>query len=168
MELLGRWVVGLAGAALCCGLALSLTPRGRVHRVLRLVCGMVMVIALISPLMDIDIGELSVNSAYYRERLGDLQGRTQETSDRLSRTIIEEECAAYILDKAQVIGLDIQAVSVTAKWGDEGWFYPCEAHITANGGSEEQRGRLAAFIEGELGIERERQYWDGKEDVVSE
>lgn len=160
MEFLGKWIAGLAAAALICGLALNLTPSGRVQKVLRLVCGMVIIVALISPLADFDIGALSLNSAYYRSRLSDLEDMAKETGDRLSRTIIEEECAAYILDKAQVIGISIERISVRAKWGDEGLFYPYEMSILAEG-SDEQKDLLSMYVEGELGIERVRQHWDG-------
>ena len=162
MTAIGQWIVGLAASALIAGIALGVTPKGRVRNVLKLVTGAVMVIALVSPVLQFDLSLFSVNAEQFREELNAVQGNVDEAADRLSRDVIEQECAAYILDKAQGLGIKVGAVSVTAKWGDEGVFYPYEAHITAHLSSE-QKGVLSQAIEAELGIAPERQYWNGNE-----
>lgn len=159
VDAVGSWVKTIAGAGIITALALTLTPKGRVHRVLRLVCGCVMVIALVSPILSFDIDSFSMNAAYYRAELEDVQASVDETSNRLYRTIIEEESCAYILDKAQVIGLEVSSVTVTAKWGD-GYFYPYELFIDAQG-TQQDKDALLQAIEGELGIPSERQNWNG-------
>lgn len=159
---IGQWILGLAASALIAGLALAVTPKGRVRNILKLVTGAVMVIALVSPVMHFDLSLFSVNAELAREELQAVQENVDETGDRLNRDIIERECAAYILDKAQGLGIDVQSVSVTAKWGDEGVFYPYEAHIAARL-SGEQKVALSRAIEAELGIAPERQYWNGNE-----
>ena len=162
MTAIGQWIVGLAASALIAGLALGVTPKGRVRSVLKLVTGAVMMIALVSPLTRFDLGLFSVNAEESREQLQTVQGNVDEAGGRLSRSVIEQECAAYILDKAQGLGIQVEAVSVTAKWGDEGVFYPYEAHITAQL-SPDQKSALEEAIEAELGIAPERQYWNGNE-----
>jgi len=162
MHIIGQWVMGLAASALLTSLALAVTPKGRVRDVLKLVCGAVMVIALVSPLLRFDLASFSINAERFREELGAVQDNVSETGKRLTRDIIEKECAAYILDKAQVLGLSVQRVSVTAKWGDEEVFYPYEARIEARL-DEAQKGALSRAIEAELGIPPERQFWNGNE-----
>jgi stage III sporulation protein AF len=160
---IGRWIASVAASALISAIALGIAPKGRVHSVLRLVCGVVMVIALVSPVLNFNLDTFSLNAARYRQELSDILGNMTEAENTLTRTIIEDECAAYILDKAQVIGLSVQSVSVTAKWGDEGYFYPYETRISALGDSE-QKGALQRVVEGELGIPPERLYWNGSEE----
>jgi hypothetical protein len=162
MELLRAWVMGLAGAAVVTGLALSLTPKGRVRSVVRLICGAVMIIALVKPVLEFDFDAYSLGLARYRADMERITESARETSDRLQRTIIEEECSAYILDKAHILGLDCTKAEVTVKWGDEGYWYPYEAHLQING-PQEQLNRLAGLIEAELGIPRERQHWNSNE-----
>jgi hypothetical protein len=166
MGLLREWIMGLAGAAVVTGLALSLTPKGRVRSVMRLVCGAVMIIALIKPVIEFDFDAYSIGLARYRADMEHITASARETSDRLQRTIIEEECSAYILDKAHILGLDCTKAEVTVKWGDEGYWYPYEAHLQING-PQEQLNRLAGLIEAELGIPRERQHWSSDENQGS-
>jgi hypothetical protein len=158
MDIIRNWIIGVAGAAILTGIAISLTPRGRVHSVLKFVCGIVMVLSLVKPVMDIDFTVYSSSLAGYREKADILGLEAEETRDRLSRTIIEEECSAYILDKAQVLGLDTVSASVIAKWGDEGWWYPYEAYLEMKG-PKDQKNSLMRLIEADLGIPVGRQYW---------
>ena len=80
-----------------------------------------------------------------------------EEADRLNRTIIERECAAYILDKADALGLAVSSAAVTARWSEEGFWYPWESRAAC---SESDRETLSAVIEAELGIPAERQSWE--------
>lgn len=158
-EFLRSWVLSLTGAALLSAFALALTPQGRARSAVRLVCGVVTAIALVSPVLDFDFESYSMSLAAYRSAADQAAARLEETNDRLSRTIIEEECAAYILDKAQVLGLEMESASVTAKWGDADCWYPYEARLRA-GGDELARRYLSDLISSELGIAPERQYWE--------
>jgi len=162
MTFLREWIMSLCGVAVVSVIAMGLTPRGRVRSITKLVCGIVAIIALIKPVAGFDFGAYSMNLAQYREAMAGREEKLQNTNERLLRAIIEEECAAYILDKAQVLSVDTELVAVTAKWGDEGFWYPYEVRLELRSG-EGERERLAALIEAELGIPRERQYWSEDE-----
>lgn len=153
-ELIRMWILGLAGAAVFCALCSAVTPEGSVKRVQKLMCGVVMTLALISPLAELDMSGYSLNMAQFRRRAGEIGASAQEISDGLSRTFIEERCAAYILDKARLLGLEIETVKVTTQWSGEGVWYPVEAEI----GAEYDR-RLSEKIEEELGIPVQNQRW---------
>ena len=75
----------------------------------------------------------------------------------INQTIIERECAAYILDKADALGLAVSSAAVTARWSEEGFWYPWESRAAC---SESDRETLSAVIEAELGIPAERQSWE--------
>lgn len=158
IDMIRGWLLGIVGAAILSAIAMSLTPKGRVRDVTRLVCGIVMALSLIQPVLKLDFDAYSLNLSEYRGAADSITDSIQENNDRLSRLIIEEECAAYILDKAQVLGLTAVTASVTAKWGDEGCWYPYEAMLDIQG-AQSDKDRLAAIIESELGIPRERQSW---------
>ena len=157
-ELVREWILGLAGAAVFCALCSAVTPDGSVKRVQKLMCGVVMTLALTAPLAGLDMSGYSLNLAKFSRRAGEIGASAQEISDSLSRTFIEERCAAYILDKARLLGLEPGAVKVTAQWSGEGVWYPVEAEI----GAEYDR-RLSEKIEEELGIPAQNQRWSKNE-----
>ena len=147
------------GAAVFCALAAALCPEGRPKRVLRAACGVVMAAALLSPVAALDTEALPKAMARYSEAARRQAESAAESADRLNRTIIESECEAYILDKATQLGLDGLRAEVTARWSDEGFWYPWEARL---GGPESGRAELERLIEAELGIPAERQSWEAE------
>ena len=155
-QLLRQWVLGLTGASILSAVALSLTQKGRVRAVTQVTCGALLTICLISPVMEFDFTSYAQSLLRYRAGREDSAALLRDTNDALSKVIIEERCGAYILDKAQVMGLSVSAASVTVKRGDGDYYYPAAAQIT---GGEKADDRLLALIEAELGIPRESVTW---------
>ncbi len=158
MDAVRQWVLGLCGAAALCALALTLCPEGRVRKVLRCVCGAVMALQLLYPITGFDMDFYSSSAALYRQRAAEAAGSATAEADRLSRTIIEDECAAYILDKADELSCPLTGAEVSAVWSTDGYWYPWEA--TLRGGQGEGKAALARLIEAELGVPAERQHWE--------
>jgi len=157
-----EWVRAIAGAALICAAASALTPKGKVKGILKLVCGIVLIMAMINPLLDGTLPELSLDLSAYRQKADEIIGEAEEKENGLSRRIIEGEMEAYILDKARSLGATLESVEVAVKWGDEGCWYPHEVTITAELPPRE-KSLISNSIEAELGIPGERQYWSGNE-----
>ena len=153
-----EWVRAIAGAALICAAATAITPKGKVKGVLKLVCGIVLIIAMINPLVNQDLPTMSLDISDYRKQADEIIGSAEEKQNNLSRTIIENELEAYILDKAQSLDISLESVEVSAKWGDEGCWYPYEVKLSANITQMEQN-LISNSIEAELGVEKEKQYW---------
>ena len=158
-ELLREWVLSAAGAALLSALALTLTPEGRVRRVVRLLSGVVLALALVRPLAEFDFESYAASLAVGRAAAETAAGGWEETGRQLERSLIEAECAAYISDRAAELGLRPGAVSVTAKWGDALCWYPYEATLQAAADGP-ARLALAQRIEAELGIPAGRLHWE--------
>jgi len=137
-----------------CAVMLELCPKGAIKSIVKTLCGMVMAIALIGPLLNFDMPAYSINLAKYR-LIGEKAASAGQTEkDHLSRTIIEEECRAYILDKGKALGADIYDASVGLKWSGEGFWYPVDCEIKGN-----YHSGLASAISGELGIGELSQEW---------
>ena len=151
------WVRALCGAAVICAAAMALCPDGRVKRVLRLVCGLVMACALLSPVLELDFDAYSSALSGYGEAARAAAEGAQEEARLSSRGVIEEECAAYILDKAEALGLTGCSASVCAEWDSAGYWVPRSCRVCCPGGRSEA---LAAAIEADLGIPRSRQEWE--------
>jgi len=152
--------MGIAGAAIVCAVASEITPAGAVKNVQRIICGIVMAIAFVFPLISFDFGAYSINVAKYRDEADAITANAEEISNRYQRTIIEESSAAYILDKAESLSLDVSGAQVVAAWDSSGVWYL--ASVTVYGSYD---ARLSAYIESELGIEGEMQNWSGNEDA---
>lgn len=162
-EFAGEWVRGIAGAALVCAAAMVLTPKGRVKNVLKFICGIVLLCSMLNPIIKRNFQFLSMDMSQYRIKADEIAQDAQQSQNNLSRTIIENKLKAYILDKAKSLDAEIQDVSVSVKWGDEGCWYPYEARLRCNIPQKEMN-LISNAIESELGIPKERQYWSGYEE----
>ncbi len=150
-----EWLVGAAAASVLSALALALCPEGRVKSVLRLVCGIVCALALASPVLRLDVREISAGMAAYGQTARRITENEEEAEKMLERTYIEERCAAYILDKAAALDVPLAGASVLARWDetDRVW-YPWEAEL--DGVYDEA---LARAIEADLGVPAGSQRW---------
>ena len=85
-------------------------------------------------------------------------GKGEDYSKNLNRSIIEDKCRAYILDKADEIGAELSEVTVTAQWSSDGYWYPHEAEIVSSA-ADDQKSRLSDYIQTQLGISISDQNW---------
>lgn len=149
------WLVSVAAASILSAVAAALCPAGRVKAILRLVCGIVCALALISPVAQLDITALSASMEGYGREAQIIAENAEEEKKLLERTYIEERFAAYISDKAAALGVEAGAVTVQARWDDDTLvWYPYEATLGC-----ERSDALSREIEAALGIPAERQYW---------
>jgi len=158
MAALKDWILTLTVAALVSSIAMTLSPEGKVRRVVSLVCGLVTIIALLSPGVNFDISKFAKQSLELKKEAENFASDFEDKNDNLRRLIIEEECAAYILDKGQMLGILNITASVNAKWDTDGFWYPYSAEIVSDADAENKR-RLAQHLEAELGISDAMQTW---------
>ena len=161
-EFAGSWVRAIAGAALICAVAFALTPKGKVKSILKLICGIVLICAIVNPVINKNLPDMSMDMSKYREQADEITNNAKDTKNSLSRTIIEDKLKAYILDKAKSYNAQLDSVSVSVKWGDDECWYPYEVSLTASIGEKEKQ-LISNAIEADLGIPKERQYWSDNE-----
>lgn len=157
-EALQSWLHAVIYTGLICGIALVIAPHGRVKKALTILCGVAMCVAFISPLGGIDFESYSEAMAGFKIEAESFAADGESYSKNLNRTIIEDECEAYILDKAESLGAQLDEMEVLAVWSDEGYWYPAEVQIKGNF-SQAQRERVSSYIEAELGISADKQQW---------
>ena len=156
-EILSGWVRAIAGAAVFCAMAAALCPKGRARGVLALASGCVMLLALVSPVAQLDLTDFARASARWRESAAAVADGAGEAAGAMERRVIEAECAAYISSRADGLGLAPGGISVEARWSEEGYWYPWSCRIAAA-----ENAALSDAVEAELGIPRERQSWEGE------
>ena len=159
MGLVRQWLLGVTAAALVLALAEALAPEGGAKKVCRLAGGMAQLLAAAGPLTGLlDGGFLTRAVEGWRDKARSYELELEEKNDLFYLSIIEEETAAYVMDKAKEFGFDCQA-EVTYGYDEEGVPRPWE--VTARGSwTQEQREQLGRLLEEELGVPPKRQFYD--------
>lgn len=147
------WLLAVVSVSLLCAAADALMPPGAVRRVGRLVCGLVLMGAVISPLVRLDVerGQQWLDS--WLAARHSQEGELREIVGGQMKSIIESECAAYIVDKAAEFGWDCTA-RVECEDAGEGVYLPVRAELSGSL-TEEARARLVQIIEADLGIQED-------------
>ena len=147
------WLLGVVLTALAGGLARQLAPQGKEQSMVRLVSGLLLALAILRPLagngwdgLELPAGNFSLQS---REQAEIYRKNQQETLS----AIIAEKTEAYILDKANRLGLDCR-VHVTVSAGESG--IPLPRSVTVLGAYSPA---LAECMEEEVGIPAQHQIW---------
>lgn len=160
MEGVKNWLVTVTCTAMIIAVADSMTPAGTVKRIGMLTGGVVLVIALLSPLIRMDYAVLSTALVESRLHSGGYSAqRSSELSAQLMKTIIAEQAAAYILDKANDLGIRCE-VEVICGLTDDNIPYPAAVIISGNL-TGQQREELSRAVEADLAIRREMQTFEG-------
>ena len=132
-------------------------PPGPGRRVGKLVCGLALLSAVLSPLASLD---LDSGRQWLEDYLASLDGRTaelEETVNSQMKGIIEGEYAAYIVDKAAQLGLTCTA-QVECQADEDGLFLPVRTRVSGLL-SEAGRTQLAQAIQEDLGVPPEGQIY---------
>lgn len=163
MGLAGRWLTAVISVSLLCAVAGALMPQGAVKRVGRLVCGLVLLAAILSPLAELDVeaGQRWLDS--YLDSVDLRETELRETVNSQLKIIIEQKYTAYIVDKAAQLGLSCSA-RVECRETEEGLYLPVRAEVTGSWTVSAQ-GRLSQILSEELGIPIQSQIYINEEEA---
>ena len=122
------WLLALVAASLICALADALMPKGAVKRVGRLVCGLVLASAILSPLAGLDVES---GQSWLERHLASVEFQRAALEEEVNgqmKVIIEQEYAAYIVDKAAQLGAACSARTECRR--DGGLYLPQRVEVT--------------------------------------
>lgn len=150
------YLLSVSAAAVLLALVQTVLPQNAVKRVAAFSGGLLLMLAVLSPLVKISADELE-------QMLGQLRPDTEvvqqqaETAVRESMAVlIKQKCETYILDKAQQLGLTLR---VEVSLSEEG-VYPVPERVALIGyASSAQQQTLGNIISNDLGIPHHRQEW---------
>lgn len=159
MGFVRSWLLGVTAAALVLALAEALAPEGSVKRVCRLAGGMALLLAAAGPVLGVlDGSALTQAVEDWRGRSQRWEQELEEQNEQFYLAIIEEETAAYVMDKTKEFGFEC-AVEVTCGYDENG--VPCPWEVAARGEwTPERRARLERLLEEELGVPAQRQRYE--------
>ena len=162
MDGVRQWLLGIACTAMLLALAQAIAPEGGAKKACKLAGGLALLLAAVGPVLKLDDGAVARAAAEYQRSVERRQDALTEQTDLFYQTIIEEETAAYISDKAEALGMNC-AAEVTYYYGPDGEVRP-EAVVVRGEFTEDQRVKLSRALEGELGIPAQRQSFERVED----
>lgn len=150
MSFLKEWLLGVTAAALAVALAQALTPEGTAKKLLRLIGGLVLLLAVVRPLKGLAPEALPrpedlVPSAETAERAG----------EEVMKTLIAQKVGAYIVEKGSALGCPCTA-QVTVAEDESGWTIPWSVQVRGQWTAKEKK-ELSQLIARELDIPVERQ-----------
>ena len=145
---------GIIYTGVFCAVCMMASPGGRVRDALRIACACAMCIAVLSAVKQIDLDKYAEAVSAYNAEAEEYASLGEEYSKNENKSVIESAAEAYISDKAELMGVDVSAVEVTAEWSDEGYWYPYKAVITSDA-PEDKLKALEDTIKEDLGIEQQ-------------
>ena len=152
IEAVREWITSIVMVTMFLSVAQTVIPTGNIRKVFSFVGGLVLMVALLQPILEIDLDHMEFHREHYEDRVRECREELEETAGAEWEMIIEREIAAYISDKADSLGVEI-LVQVRAETETDGAL-ALSAELT--GPMSES---LAEYLEQELGIPRERQVW---------
>lgn len=158
MSAISQWLTALIGIALSAAIAECLIPQQSMKQILRLVSAVCIATMMLSAVLKAGYDDYASALRYqsiYPEWDADA---AEQQNEALNRTLIESECAAYILDKAESMGIPVLDASVSLRWDTRGYWVPDHAVITIPADAETPAA-LSDTITADLGIAANEQEW---------
>lgn len=151
------YLLSIVAVSLLTTLVRSCIPEGGVRRVASAVCGLLLTLCALSPLVTLD-GDTIAQSIWRIQMENETLRTGVEVKNRqLVSDIIKDKTRTYILDKAASMALSLEVEVEMQDGGD----YPYPYRVTLTGViTEAQRLQLTRYIEENLAIPAERQVWN--------
>lgn len=158
MDVMRQWLLAVVCGAMLAAVIQALLPKGGAGRIGRLAGSLVLLLAVISPLLRLDAQELTLSMTKYRLAQSEYVEDLSKMNREVLKEIIAEQTEAYILDKAQELGITCR-VTVLCEGGDAET--PCPSQVRVTGElSPEQEQSLMRVIETQLGIPAQDQVYE--------
>lgn len=154
MEGIREYILSVVCAAIVCAVLTALSgEKGSAAFIRKLVCGVFLCLTVISPVGKVRLEDLLEPITGIRQDALAVSSMGQTLYQESLAQVIREQTEAYILDKAQGLGLTL---SVSVQPDESG--RPYRASLVGNAGADDRK-TLSDILEKELGIPKERQQW---------
>ena len=153
MDWMRNWIIGVTCASILLSAMQTLMPSGGVKKAGRIAGGLLLLLAVAAPLMELDVRALALSLTEFRMEQSGSSALLELENKRLVKEIIAEQTAAYISDKARELEIEC-GVEVTYEFGENGTAYPVSVILVGNL-SPDQREKLSEFIQINLAVSKE-------------
>ena len=152
MTFFRTWLFGIVAASMVLSVLYALIPKGAILTAAKCAGSLILILVMLRPLVTLRVEDLAVSYDVWEERTA--EQTEQLTQDNLSsmEALIEEECSAYISEKAAQLGLTVKA-EVLCEVRDG---VPFPAEVTLDTPYNEM---LSDTIAADLDIPYDKQHW---------
>ncbi len=159
MDILRNWLIGIVAAAMLVSVLDALLPKGGSGKIAKLAGGLVLLLAVVQPLLQIQGETISDGWEDYKEELSQYSNDLEIAEENLMEGLIAQQSATYIQDKAMTMGITCTAEVETSP-DEDGNPLPYAIVITGalTQGEQEQ---LTQIIATDLAIPAQRQTYQG-------
>lgn len=156
MEWMKGWLFSVVCAAMVAAVADALSPKGLPKRLARYAGGLLVLLAVLGPVRQLDSNAIGDAMANWKGRYGEDAEVFAQQNTEAAKAIIEAQTAAYISDKAAGLGITQCRVEVRCRMTEEG--FPAPETVRVEGcGDEKAWQALSRAITADFAIEREAQ-----------
>ena len=148
----------LIGFSLLQSILLLIVKDEKSGRILKMIVGVAMAAALLAGFTTLDYQTYAASLQREQAEIRAKVDSVEENANALHRRYIESECAAYVLERAAQLQIELSGVTVTLAWNASGFWYPVHAEITLKD-RHADIFPLKQLLESEMGIPLEEQIW---------
>ncbi len=160
MDLTKKSIIGITVAAIIAAILEYISPDGAVKKVVKFAGGILLLFVIIQPFISIENSEITEIFSSYQVYSEKYSSALEIENQNLMKIIIAEKTAAYIQDKAEMLGI---ACEVEVECRTNGKETPYPAYVIIKGDLlNEQINQLTKTIEQELAISAENQRYERK------
>lgn len=156
MEWMRGWLFSIVCAAMVAAVADVLSPKGFLKQLARYAGGLLVLLAVLGPVKQLDSNVIGDAMADLKGRYGGVTEAFAQQNAEVTKAIIAQETAAYISDKAAELGITQCRVEVRCRVTDEG--FPAPESVRVEGCGDDRAWReLSRAITAGFAIEQEAQ-----------
>lgn len=153
IEILRQMILGVTAAAIFSSVMLQFTQKSALQEIIKLAAGMVMILALLTPLSRISMPSFSGWMAEVKGSVAAQTGRAQEHNEQIAHSSIAGAVSGYIRDQAEALDMKC-SVHTGLSEGEDGTMYISSVKVKGQAFTAEQREKLSALIERDCGVPR--------------
>ena len=155
MRALAEYIISVSAAAFLCGILNSMMLKGTAKEVMKLVSGLFLAFCVISPVTDLRLPELTDLGESMQQEAQEAVAAGESMAQESVSESIKQQLEAYILDKAESLGLDL---TVEVFIAEEDSFLPEGVALQGDAPLPERR-ELIREITDALGLTEEDITW---------
>ena len=152
MTFFRTWLFGIVAASMALSILYALLPKGAILTAAKCAGSLILILVMLRPLVTLQVEDLEFSYDVWEEKTTEQTEQLAQDNLREMEALIEEECSAYISEKAAQLGLTVKA-EVLCEVRDG---VPFPAEVTLNIPYNEM---LSDTIAADLDIPYDKQHW---------
>lgn len=109
MTFFRSWLFGIVAASMAMSLLYALLPKGAILTAAKCTGSLILILVMLRPLVSLRIEDFAPSYDYWDSEITTQAEELTEDNRASMESLIEDECSAYISEKAAQLGLTVRA-----------------------------------------------------------